>query len=594
MKLHWKILVWMAAGVVVGLGFQKFLDAPSWAGLEVASSGAADRPGAVITEVDSGGPVAKSNKSKARVGPPVAVGDLITGVIVNRGQPEERLAPITDKASFDDLVSSTKHGNILWVIIDAPLQTIEIEEDPKAARSQLSKINPYLVREAINSTGQRMPISSADQFRAMLADQDYKGFQSVVTRGLTPRALSLGITPDAPRAQWLRPFSFIADLFMRLLKMLIVPLVLTSIVTGVSGLGSRDFGRLGSKTLVYYVVTSLFAAATGLLLVNIIKPGVGAKLGLGGEGKPVDDSLTDVFLRMIPENVFQAFSTGNMLQIIFFAIMFGYFITRVGDKEQELIKGVFAAGFEVMMKLAGFALSLVPYGVFCLVVRVMSETGLEVFIPLLKYMLTVFLGLVVHTCITLPILLKLFGISPLGWVKAMSPALLTAFSTSSSAMTLPVTIESVEKRGGVSNRTSSFVLPLGATVNMDGTAIYECVGVIFLAQFYFSAAGDVLSFGTQIFVVMMAMLASIGAAGIPSAGIVMMFTILTALGLPLEGAALLLAVDRPLDMCRTMTNIFSDSCGTAIIAKSEGEQLFGAGEPAVPDAEPATPDTESK
>ena len=228
-----------------------------------------------------------------------------------------------------------------------------------------------------------------------------------------------------------------------------------------------------------------------------------------------------------------------------------------------------------MMKLATFALSLVPYGVFCLVVKVVAHTGIGVFKPLLWYMLTVFLGLVIHSCFTLPMLLKFLGrLSPLRWLKAMSPALLTAFSTSSSSMTLPVTLDSVEKRGGVSNKVSSFVLPLGATVNMDGTAIYECVGVIFLAQYYM---GEAFTLTMQLKVVLLAMLASIGAAGIPSAGIVMMFTILSALKLPLEGAALILAVDRPLDMCRTMTNIWSDSCGTAVVAKSEGESLFGEG-----------------
>lgn len=574
MKLHWKILIWMAAGIVVGLGFQQFLEAPSWPGVEL-SDGESGEGGAVITSIASGGPVDKINSSKARVGPPFKPGDVITGVVLERGQDDERLYPVDEASDFESLVAETKQGNILWTIIDSAPRRLTFP-DPEAAPKKLSMVSPHIVRQVEFRDGRTESVSTAEEFRALIRDAEQKKqVAALTTRGLNPRPITLAIDPSSPRAQWLRPFSFVADLFMRLLKMLIVPLVLTSIITGVSGLGSRDFGRLGTKTLIYYVVTSFLAASTGLLLVNLIGPGKGAKLGLGGEGKPVDESLTEVFLRMIPENVFEAFSTGNMLQIIFFAILFGYFITRVGEREGDLLKSFFSAAFEVMMKLAGFALALVPYGVFCLVVKVMSETGLEVFVPLLKYMLTVFLGLVIHMCITLPLLLSLFGVNPIKWVKAMSPALLTAFSTSSSAMTLPVTLESVETRGGVSNRTSSFVLPLGATVNMDGTAIYECVGVIFLAQYYATASGgDGLTFGTQIFVVLMALLASIGAAGIPSAGIVMMFTILTALGLPLEGAALLLAVDRPLDMCRTMTNIFSDSCGTAIIAKSEGEAIL--------------------
>ncbi|MEM7263345.1 MAG: dicarboxylate/amino acid:cation symporter, partial [Planctomycetota bacterium] len=349
-------------------------------------------------------------------------------------------------------------------------------------------------------------------------------------------------------------------------------------------------GRLGSKTLAYYVLTSGLAAMTGLLLVNLIQPGIGAELGLDKEVAfgTKEESLWGIFLRMIPENVFSAFSSnGNMLQVIFFAILFGFFITRCGEKERTILLDFFKAAFEVMMKLATFALSLVPYGVFVLVVKVVGETGIGVFKPLFWYMLTVFLGLVIHSCVSLPLVLGLIGrVSPKRWVNAMSPALLTAFSTSSSSMTLPVTMDSVEKRGGVSNKVSSFVLPLGSTVNMDGTAIYECVGVIFLAQYYM---GDAFTLVDQLKVVLLAMLASIGAAGIPSAGIVMMFTILSALNLPLEGAALILAVDRPLDMCRTMTNIWSDSCGTAVIAKSEGETLFNP----PPEAAPGEPSVQT-
>ena len=188
-------------------------------------------------------------------------------------------------------------------------------------------------------------------------------------------------------------------------------------------------------------------------------------------------------------------------------------------------------------------------------------------------MLTVTLALVLHFCVTLPMVLKLVGgLNPVSWFKAMSPALMTAFSTSSSSMTLPVTLRTVEHRGRVSNRVTSFTLPLGATINMDGTALYECIGVIFLAQYYATVSDFTLTFGMQALVVVLALLASVGAAGIPSAGLVMMLTILAALGLPLEGAALLLAVDRPLDMMRTMVNVWSDSCGAAVIARTEGEE----------------------
>jgi Na+/H+-dicarboxylate symporter len=226
-------------------------------------------------------------------------------------------------------------------------------------------------------------------------------------------------------------------------------------------------------------------------------------------------------------------------------------------------------------------LSLLPYGVFCLLVRVVAKTGFAVFEPLLLYMATVTLALVLHAAVTLPLIVRLVGrASPWRWFQAMSPALMTAFSTSSSSMTLPVTLETVEKRGRVSNKVTSFVLPLGATINMDGTALYECIGVIFLAQYYAGTSGFELTLAAQGMVVLMALLASIGAAGIPSAGLVMMLTILAALGLPLEGAALLLAVDRPLDMLRTVVNVWSDTCGACVIARSEGEVeplLAGAG-----------------
>ena len=296
-----------------------------------------------------------------------------------------------------------------------------------------------------------------------------------------------------------------------------------------------------------------------------------------------DQSFVDVIRRMVPTNVVEAMGdNGAMLSLIFFALLFGYFITRAEEPHRSGVKGLVDAIFAVMLRMAQGVLSLLPYGVFCLLIRVVAETGFGVFKPLFIYMLTVLAALAVHACLTLPAVLKFAGrLSPRGWFKAMSPALMTAFSTSSSSMTLPVTLETVEKRGRVSNKVTSFTLPLGATINMDGTALYECIGVIFLAQYYASTGDFELTLAKQAMVVIMALLASIGAAGIPSAGLVMMLTILAALGLPLEGAALLLAVDRPLDMLRTVVNVWSDSCGAAVIARSEGEEgPLAAGLPA--------------
>ena len=455
-----------------------------------------------------------------------------------------------------------------------------LDSGSPAAKAKLA-VGDRILRLILNKDRddeRKIEITSLEQFNSELGALPNGFVVLVETVGKDqPLSVAAQLQLGSPLDQWVHPFRVIADIFIRFLKMLIVPLILTSIITGVAGLGGgSDFGRLGTKTFLYYVSTSFLAAAVGLILVNMIKPGVGAKLGLGEapfEGR--DENFFEIFVRMVPENPFDAFSdNANMLQVIFFSIFFGYFITRVSTPARETLTNAFSAAFDVMMKLAGFALELVPYGVFALMVKVVAETGYEVFIPLGIYMLTVFLGLCVHAMITLPTLLTVVGrVSPIRWFKAMTPVLLTAFSTSSSSMTLPVTIETVEKRGGVSNKTSSFVLPLGATINMDGTAIYECIGVLFLAQYYL---GDV-ALSQQIYVVFAALVASIGAAGIPSAGLVMMLTILSALNLPVEGAALLLAVDRPLDMCRTAVNVWSDTCGTAILASSEKETLFGDG-----------------
>ncbi|MFT7516233.1 MAG: proton glutamate symport protein [Myxococcota bacterium] len=392
------------------------------------------------------------------------------------------------------------------------------------------------------------------------------------------------LDPNSQRAAWLAPFVMAANIFMSLLKMLIVPLVLSSIVTGVAGIsGGKEFGRLGAKTLGYYMTTSFLAIITGLLVVNLTQPGIGANLNLAmpdnfalGDGA----SFIDILLRMVPQNIFSALSdNGSMLQIIVFALMLGYFIGKTPEPHGGRIKGIFESFFEVMMALAGGILKLIPYGVFALVVKVVGETGFATFKPLLYYMAIVAFALLFHACVILPLLLKFVGgISPIAWFRAMSPALMTAFSTSSSAITLPVTMESAEHRGGVSNKHSSFVLPLGATVNMDGTALYECVGVIFLAQYYASTGDFDLTIAKQVFIVITALLASIGAAGIPSAGLIMMTAILSALGLPIEGAMLLLAIDRPLDMLRTLVNVWSDSCGAALIAKSEGDAILEAHE----------------
>ncbi len=374
-----------------------------------------------------------------------------------------------------------------------------------------------------------------------------------------------------PKVGWL------GEIFIKLLKMCIVPLVLTSIISGVASIGGgRDVGRLFSKTLGYYMLSSGLAALTGLILVNIIQPGVGAQFA-GIEGGPLPELSTatspkELLLDVVPSNIVQASAEAKMLAMIFFCIVFGITIGGMEEKPRKVLTDFFNAGFQAMMKLTGGIIRFAPIGVFGLMVRVVGESGFASFRALGLYMLTIASGLAIHLFVTLPILLIVLGkIRPSIHFRNMIEPMIMAFSTSSSAATLPVTMNAVENRVGVSNKVTSFVLPMGSTMNMDGTAVYECAGVLFIAQ----ALGAELSFFQQMIVVVTALLASIGAAAVPSAGLVIIFLVLGAVGL--EGPQVdaivgaMFAIDRPLDMARTTVNIFGDSCGAAIIARSEGE-----------------------
>jgi len=370
--------------------------------------------------------------------------------------------------------------------------------------------------------------------------------------------------------------SWMGDLFIRALKMLIIPLILSSLISGITSIGSgSNLGRLGLKTMLYYVVTSVFAIVTGQILVNIFKPGVGANIQFVQQVEGLVEkqkSFTEIITGIIPDNIFRAMVNNEMLSIIFFALLFGFFITKVAQKHRQVMQDFFTSIFEVMMKITLFVIKFTPLGIFGIVAKTVADqedlAGLVSSMGL--YMLTVILALAIHATITLPLIVKFIGrAKPLKHFKNMTTPLLTAFSTSSSGATLPLTMQAVEEKSGVSNKISSFTLPLGATVNMDGTALYECVAAIFIAQAY----GVDLNFLQQLIIVLTALLASIGAAAIPMAGLVMITVILTAVGLPLEGVGLILAVDRILDMFRTATNVWSDSCGAVVIAKTEGEKL---------------------
>ncbi|HWQ95231.1 MAG TPA: dicarboxylate/amino acid:cation symporter, partial [Gammaproteobacteria bacterium] len=362
-------------------------------------------------------------------------------------------------------------------------------------------------------------------------------------------------------------YGFIGDLFLNALKMLIVPLIVSSLITAMASIGSVGaFGRIGVKTLVYFLSTTLIAVLLGLALVNLTTPGLidgqPAKelIGLSEDtaavteqvqGKSAQD-LVNLFLRMIPANVVAAAVEGEMLGLIFFSLLFGYFITRIPKRNGEVLLSFWQGVFEVMMRITDWVMRFAPLGVFALVAKVAAATGLAAIQPLLMFFFTVLLGLAIHFFGVLPLLVKLLGrVSPVAHYRAMAPALFTAFSTASSSATLPLTLECLEKNARVSNRVTGFVAPLGATVNMDGTALYECVAVLFIAQAY----GVELNLATQSLVVVLALLTSIGVAGIPAASLVAIVVILSAVGLPAEGIGLILAVDRLLDMCRTTVNV---------------------------------------
>jgi proton glutamate symport protein len=374
--------------------------------------------------------------------------------------------------------------------------------------------------------------------------------------------------------------NWIGEIFLRGLNMIIVPLILFSITSGVASVGSSgNLGRLGLKTLGYYVISTLVAIVTGFILVTTIKPGVGAELGfkapVGGIAA-ASDSFGKTLINIVPANIIDALAQGQMLAIIFFSILLGYFITKINDKPRLLLMDVFSAALDVIMKITLFIIKFTPLGIFSITAKViaqqveMGNSISEVITRLGLYFITVLIGLFFHGMVTLPLSVKfLGGANPMKHFRNMASPLLTAFSTSSSNATLPLTMKAVEMEDGVSNKIASFTLPLGATVNMNGTALYECVAVIFIAQAY----GINLTVGQQLIVVFTALLAAIGAAGIPMAGLVMMAVVLKAVGLPLEGIGLVLAVDRILDMFRTTINVYGDTCAAVIIAKSEGEKL---------------------
>lgn len=396
----------------------------------------------------------------------------------------------------------------------------------------------------------------------------------------------------------LAAYAWVGKMMMQGLKMLIVPLIASSIVVAVMGMaGHGNFGRLGLKTLVYYIVTSLIAILIGLALVDTIRPGAGisrasitiakgsaeagqlADLMKKTQGRGSGDLLA-VFESLLPENIFAALSDNSaVLGVIFFSLIFGYFSGRLTGDKRTTMALFWEGAYDVMMWITNLVLRFLPIGVLCLIAKttsasVANHNFLERLSQLALFAVTVLVGLTIHMFGVMPMILRFMAkVSPVAQFRAMSPALLTAFSTASSSATLPVTMECVEERAGVSRKVCGFVLPLGATVNMDGTALYECVAAMFVLQIQ----GVHMGFGEQFLVVMLALLTSIGVAGIPSASLVAIVLILNAVGarvgqpIDFDAFAIILIIDRFLDMCRTTVNVWGDMCGAVLIAKTEGE-----------------------
>jgi Na+/H+-dicarboxylate symporter len=385
--------------------------------------------------------------------------------------------------------------------------------------------------------------------------------------------LALGVVvglffTSAPEAAntYIKPFG---TLFLNLIKMIIVPLVLSSLVVGAASTGDvKKLGRIGAKTLTYYLTTTACAVTLGLILGNIINPGIGMKLPPDAK---VDvsqaPSVIDTLLNIVPTNPVKAMVEANMLQIIVFAIFLGIAITFIGDKGKPVLS-FFDSLAEISYKIVGIIMAYAPVGVFGLIVPVVAANGPSVLLPLLKVIIGVYLGCTLHAILVYSSLVYAFArMTPLKFFKGASPAMLVAFTTSSSSGTLPVTMESVEKNLGVSKSISSFVLPLGATINMDGTALYQGVCALFVAQVF----GIQLTLAQQMVIILTATLASIGTAGVPGAGLIMLTMVLQSVGLPLEGIALIAGIDRILDMARTCINVTGDMAGSVIVAATERE-----------------------
>ena len=372
-------------------------------------------------------------------------------------------------------------------------------------------------------------------------------------------------------------------IFIALLKILVVPLVFVSLVCGAASLGDTgSVGRLGGKTIGLYLVTTAVAVSLAMLIALTTDPGLGGESASGMASASTFEpktapSVKDTFVNVVPSNPIAAMADGKMLQVILFALLFGLALSKAGASGEKL-RGFFSDLNDVMMRLISMIIALTPIGVFCLMTQLGATLGLAEIAKVAMYFATIVIALLVHASLVYPLLLKtLTGLNPLVFLRKMREALLVAFSTSSSGATLPVTLRTVEHKLGVQNNVASFAVPLGATINMDGTAIMQGVATVFIAQFY----GIDLGLSALLTVVLTATLASIGTAAVPGVGLITLTLVLDQVGLPVEGIALIIGVDRLLDMLRTAVNVTGDATVATIVASSEGQldrEVFGAPE----------------
>ncbi len=371
-------------------------------------------------------------------------------------------------------------------------------------------------------------------------------------------------------AAWLvnSVFDVVGKIFIASLKLLVVPLVFVSLVCGSSAMGANArMGRMAGKTLGLYLLTTAIAVTLALLFANLINPGLGIDMSTATTFTPKPaPSVKEVLINIFPTNPVKAMAEGNMLQVIVFAILMGVAVSHSGDKGKEVLN-FFESFNEVVMTMVALLMHLAPYGVFCLLAKLFSQLGLEAIFDLAKYFFTVAFVLLLHGLVVYTSMFKLFTrLSPWVLLKNVRPAMLFAFSTSSSSATMPVTMNVAEKRLGIDNSIASFTVPLGATINMDGTAIMQGVATVFIAQ----AFNIDISLGGYVAVVLTATLASIGTAGVPGVGLITLALVLQQVGLPVEGIALIIGVDRLLDMMRTAVNVTGDCMVSSVVARSEG------------------------